>query len=271
MSDFDVVGDGPLLRAVAPMPQSQPTSPPEAYPTAARVVHMPADPSYFRFDAAVAGVFDNMAVNSIPGYRYFWDRVRDTISQRALPKWTQVWDMGVSTGAGLEAVKLGARHPFLEYFGTDISEPMLEKAKQRAPFATMFDHDLTKGLPSEVEKGQVSVFLFGWTLQFLGDIKVRQSLLADCAQALHEDGLIFIGEKYTLSDPEDQEVSQNAYIDWRMSNGYTYAEIKSKSRALEAAMHPWSHEDLQRVAELLGLKVRPLYRQYNFGGYLLHR
>lgn len=232
--------------------------------------HYPADPNRFIFDAAVANVFDNMAQRSIPGYSYFFERVSEIVARRRLPEWSQVWDMGVSTGAGLDAVKRATFHPFVEYFGLDISEPMLTKASERCPYATMLVHDLETGFPA-VETGNVSVFLWSWTLQFLPSKELRMDLLEKSAKALHPNGLIFIGEKFVHSDPDIQQVLEDGYYKFRLENGYTIGEIKAKSKALANSMWPWTHEELLAAAQKCGLRASPLYRQYNFGGYVLSR
>jgi tRNA (cmo5U34)-methyltransferase len=249
------------LANVQPAPSLQPVATPR---------HFPADPNRFVFDASVAAIFDNMALRSIPGYGGYFERVSEIVSRKRLPKYSQVWDMGVSTGAGLDAVKRATFHPFVEYFGIDISEPMLAKASERCPYATMQVHDLEKGLP-DVEIGNVSVFLWSWTLQFLPSKELRRELLLKSAEALHPEGCIFIGEKFVNSDPVLQEVLEDGYYKFRLENGYTIAEIKAKSKALEGSMWPWTHEELLETAETAGLRARPLYRHFNFGGYVLSR
>jgi len=233
--------------------------------------HIPARADYFEFDASVADVFDNMAARSLPGYRHFWDMVTLVMSQRGLPHWTQVWDMGVSTGTGLDAVRRAVFHPYASFHGIDISEPMLEKAKQRCPYAELKVHDLLTGLP-EIEKGKAGVFIWGWTLQFIKGKEHRAALLRQCAEALHDDGIIFVAEKFDLShDPELATAMQDAYISWRVGNGYTLEEIAAKQKALAGSMDPWTHEELLTAAAAAGLKAKPIYRQFSFGGYALVR
>lgn len=233
--------------------------------------HFPADPNKFVFDASVAAIFDDMAERSIPGYGAYFDRITRILAQRRLPEWSQVWDMGVSTGAGLDAVHRAVFHPFVEFYGVDISVPMLTKASERAPYATMLEHDLEKGLPDQLEKGNVSVIMWSWTLQFLQHYGMRRDLLRQSAQALHPEGFIFIGEKFRNPDPVIQQVNEDAYYTWRMANGYSGAEIKAKSKALANAMYPWLARELYDFAEANNLIITPLFQQFNFGGFVLRR
>jgi tRNA (cmo5U34)-methyltransferase len=233
--------------------------------------HVPAKADYFEFDKSVADVFDNMAARSIPGYAHFWQLVTNIVNARKIQSYTQVWDMGVSTGAGLDAVRRGVFHPYLDYFGIDISESMLAKASERCPYAKMSAHDLRNGLP-DVAAGNVSIFIFGWTLQFLSSHELRKRLIKDAAAALCDKGIIFVGEKYSLDDaPEICEVMQDAYISWRRQNGYSLEEIKAKTIALKGSMSPWLHSDLIQCATEAGLVATPLYRQFACGGYMLHK
>ena len=233
--------------------------------------HYPADPNRFVFDASVAQVFDNMALRSIPGYAYYFERVSALVSRSRLTEWSQVWDMGVSTGAGLHAVKSAVFHPFIEYFGVDISEPMLAKASERCPYATMQVHDLEKGMPENIEAGNVSVFLWSWTLQFMEDKTLRAELLRKSAEALHPQGMIFVGEKYVDPDPDVQQVMEDGYYKFRLENGYLIGEIKAKSKALKNSMWPWTQSELLDVADKCNLRAVQLFKHFNFAGYVLSR
>ena len=254
---FDVIG-----------PQGGPVQ-----PVATSLAHRPADPNRFVFDETVVPIFDDMAARSIPGYKAFFDHVTRLVAGRPLPKWSQVWDMGVTTGAGLAAVKRATFHPYVEWFGVDISQPMLDRAGQNCPYATMIQHDFQNGLDAlPIERGGVSVMLWNWTLQFVTpQLAEREALLRAAAEVLHKDGMIFVGEKYRDRDERIHEAMEAAYYTWRMDNGYAAREIKAKSGALSGSMWPWTHEDLVRVAESCGLRVTPLYRMFNFGGYVLTR
>lgn len=232
--------------------------------------HYPANPDKFEFDAEVSAVFDSMALRSIPGYIEAHDWIRYTLSQESYPALSQVWDFGTSTGAALQAAMSGLSDPLIEYVGCDLSQDMLEIARQRNPAATFLHADLTKGIPAYVKPGKVAVAIFGWTLQFLSDFQLRESLIRDIYDSLCHNGKLFIFEKFALRDPKLSVASDRAYYWWRRHNGYTVPEIVAKTSALKNSMFPWSPESLEHVVyNLQDANVDWLYRQYQFGGMLI--
>ncbi|ORE91047.1 tRNA (cmo5U34)-methyltransferase 2 [Stappia sp. 22II-S9-Z10] len=239
----------------------------------ARVVHYPKEDNKFLFDETVAPIFENMAIRSIPGYHAYFASITQLLAASPLPEFCQVWDIGVSTGAGLQAVKRVTFHPFVEYYGTDISEPMLDIARDRCgKYATLIKHDITTGLPSQVELGEVGVFLFSWTLQFVSpDFELRQAILEDAYKALRPGGWIFVGEKFELLNASAQRAAHNLYYEGRIQNGYSLKEIRAKSKALDNSMWPWPPEWLTGVMSALGAEEHLLFRQHHFGGYAFQK
>lgn len=232
--------------------------------------HYPANPEKFEFDAEVSALFDSMALRSIPGYVEAHDWITHTLSQESYPALSQVWDFGTSTGASLQAAMTGLADPLIEYVGCDVSSPMLQIAEMRNPTATFLNADLSLGLPDSLKSGKVAVAIFGWTLQFLSDFGLRQTLIRETYESLCSNGKLFIFEKFALRDPKLNQAADRAYYWWRRHNGYTAPEIVAKTHALKTSMFPWSPEDLEHVVyNLPDANVDWLYRQYQFGGLLV--
>lgn len=231
-------------------------------------VHYPAKPDKFEFDADVAGLFDNMALRSIPGYEYSYGMITGFTRSRYIPHYSQVWDFGTSTGRGLAAVMDGANHPYIRYMGCDISDPMLDQAQENCTWAEFVKHDLTQGLPAELERGNVSIAIYGWTLQFLEDKELRARLLRDTFDALAPGGVLFVMEKFADTGPFSS-LLQDRYISWRRDNGYSLPEIQAKNRALKGAMFPWEVTDLMLAMSQVDkvASVTTLFRLYSFGGF----
>lgn len=229
--------------------------------------HYPTDPNHFEFDEGVAKVFDNMALRSLPGYERAYQVIGHMAARSNFPHFTQVWDMGTSTGKGLATIHAAmGLNPYIDYYGVDISAPMLERALAKCPFATMLNHDLTKGLPAEVNVGEVGVIVFGWVLQFIEDVGARERILRAAYAALAKGGFIAVMEKYNIPDPLLNGVMQDSYITMRRQNGYTLDEIKAKNKALSTAMWPSAPEWTANVLTDAGADVHILYRELNFGG-----
>lgn len=224
--------------------------------------HFPAKPEKFEFDAEVAEIFDNMAERSIPNYKFIYDRISDIVARLNIPHYSQVWDFGTSTGMGLKAVQRVARHPYIDYFGCDISEPMINKAKD-LEWAEFIQCDLTQGFPNPLVRGDVIVAVYGWTLQFIEDFEIRRKLLRDTYEALMPGGVMFVMEKFK-DDTKFGQTMQDAYIAWRRDNGYTLSEIKAKNLALRGAMYPWPMPELMKTMIPLGADIGFLSLNFNF-------
>ena len=235
-------------------------------------VHIPAKPDKFEFDADVAPIFDNMALRSLPGYEYVYRLITTYVSRTFMPGYSQVWDFGTSTGAGLKAVQRGAQHPYLHYWGCDISDPMLDQAEAKSNWFELIQHDLTLGLPQQVQYGNVSIAMYGWTLQFLEDRELRKRLLKDTFNALVPGGTMFVMEKFVDDGPFGPMLQDN-YIGWRRDNGYSLHEIKAKTQALRGAMFPWKISDLMAaMSEVNEVEsVTTLFRLYSFGGFAFRK
>ena len=231
-------------------------------------VHIPANPEKFEFDAEVSEIFDDMAVRSLPGYEEIYSTITDIVKLSEIPDFSQVWDIGTSTARGLLAVKEGAKSPYLDYKGCDVSEAMCEKAKAKAPWADIYCHDLRTGMPEDFS--EPSIIIFGWTLQFLDDYALRAKLLNEAFTKLKKGGFLFVMEKFRVSGPIG-EIMQKRYIEWRRDNGYTLKEIKLKNVALKGAMFPWRDIDLIRNVSFSNASINWINRTFNFGAVAIQK
>lgn len=237
-----------------------------------RTKHMPLNPEKFEFDATVAPLFDDMAVRSIPGYAMCHEGIAATLIGLRYPPYSQVWDFGTSTGRALWSVRNGLQDPLLDYRGVDTSDAMLEQARAAVPFAEFSQHDLTQGLPPELERGNVAVAVYGWTLQFMPDFTSRWKLVKQTYDALCPGGVMFIFEKFLCSNDRHQLTSDRGYMWWRRANNYSLGEIKAKTLALRGSMKPWEHEELEAVLETCDeSEWYWLYKQFHFGGVVVHK
>ena len=65
-----------------------------------------------------------------------------------------------------------------------------------------------------------SVVFLNYTLQFL-DAELRPGLLRQIFQALKPGGFLLMSEKFIYDDPQLNETVQQAYFDYKKSNGYS--------------------------------------------------
>jgi tRNA (cmo5U34)-methyltransferase len=230
--------------------------------------HIPKNSMLFEFDDEVISVFDNMASRSIVGYERAYELLTYLFNRVNLPRGSQVWDMGTTTGRGLRAVREGRMlDPYLDYFATDISQPSIEETSKRLPWATAVQHDFRDGLPEKMEDGKASVIIWGYTLQFLEDPHLRADLIHQCKEKLCSGGILVVLEKYVLRNELMNGLMQDAYIQFRRQNGYSHEEIELKTAALKNAMWPESPEFMRDCMGRAGFQeIHTLYRELNFGG-----
>lgn len=230
--------------------------------------HIPKNSMLFEFDSEVIAVFDNMASRSIVGYEDAYKSIEYLLQGVDIPRGAQVWDMGTTTGKGLITVKNAIKYnPYVDYFGCDISEASVKRVRQNCMFANIVEHDLTNGFPEEAQDGRAAVIIFGWTLQFIESLEVRERLIQEAYDKLMKGGLLFVMEKYEIPNPDTNKAMQDAYIQFRRDNGYTLEEIDKKTTALKNAMWPESPAYMTMLMEKAGFPDPDvLYRKLNFGG-----
>jgi tRNA (cmo5U34)-methyltransferase len=136
--------------------------------------HEPA--GRWEFDESVTAVFTDMLRRSIPQYDMMRQTVFDVGSRFAQPG-SHIVDLGCSRGDALAPFinKFGAR---CDYLGLEVSEPMLQAARERfqaainSGFVDIRQHDLRGAYPDV----QASVTLCVLTLQFTPEDQ-RQRIL----------------------------------------------------------------------------------------------
>ena len=238
--------------------------------------HIPKDPDKFVFDEEVAPIFDNMSVRSLPGYDHCYALMTSIMRDMEFKPNDQVWDFGVSTGKGLISCRDGIDEPLVDYWGCDVSEPMLKIARAKCPWGRFqsWDFETTPAMPF-TDIRQMKVAIWGWTLQFLKNSQLRQLLLKKSYDLLEPGGVLFLMEKWSDTCGIDEAVTgfpatmQREYLKFRRGNGYTAQEIVAKSSALKHSMWPWSRAEAFQALYRSGFeqnKVFGLYQMYNFGG-----
>ena len=225
-------------------------------------VHMPTGP--FAFDRSVATIFPNMAERSIPGYRYCHNMVRQLSRDVDIRPGNQVWDLGCSRGDLIMQLRDDIDEPLTSFHAMDRSAAMISVAQETygALAVRWYPHDVTMGLPDEME--DVAIAVFGWTLQFLA-VTDRRRVLTEVQERMTVGGAIFVMEKFSCGP----ERLQREYLRWRRMNGYEPEEIMRKNAALEGVMIPWSRADLIAALRSAGFKdIHPFHTEFNFGGHV---
>jgi tRNA (cmo5U34)-methyltransferase len=223
------------------------------------------------FDESVTQVFTDMLTRSIPQYPVMRQAVFD-IGKRFATRNSDIVDLGCSRGDALapfvEALGDRCRH-----LGLEISEPMLEAARERfrEPIAAgcveIRRHDLREPLP----EFRASVTLCVLTLQFT-PIDHRQRILHEVFERTEPGGALILVEKILGASAELTALMVKLYHELKAEQGYSREEVERKRLALEGVLVPvtarWN-EELLRSAGFS--QVDCFWRWMNFAGWVARK
>lgn len=231
----------------------------------------PRVPGDFVFDAAVADVFDDMLLRSVPFYQE-QQRMVVEIARTFLRPDTRVHDLGCSTGTAL--INLGRTTPEeARFVGHDNSEAMLEKARANIAHEGLADRIELRhfDLNGELARGRLdraSVVLLCWTLQFVQPVK-RDPLIRWIYDALAPQGALIVTEKVLTRDSAINRLFIDFYQDLKRRNRYSEVEIARKREALENVLIPYSLDENIELFRRSGFRtVETFFQWYNFAGFL---
>jgi tRNA (cmo5U34)-methyltransferase len=150
-----------------------------------------------------------------------------------------VYDIGCSTGSML--AKLAQRHPNkrdLRLVGIDSVADMVGLASQRATDSRLsFIH----ANALDVDLQPADMVISNYTIQFLPP-RVRQDMIDRIYRALNWGGAFFMFEKVRAPDGRFQDYANQVYVEFKLDNGFSEAEIVHKSRSIKGVMEPFSSQ-----------------------------
>ena len=220
------------------------------------------------FDGDVTAVFDDMLARSIPQYGVMRQAVYELACHYA-KHGTAIIDLGCSRGEALAPLveKFGAYNRFV---GVDVSEPMLEAARERfqgyekVGVVNIRNLDLRHDYPPEA----ATVTLCVLTLQFT-PIEYRQQIVRRMWEHTLPGGALILVEKVLGASADIDSLMVDLYYGMKRANGYTQEQIDRKRLSLEGVLVPvtarWN-EELLRMAGFT--QVDCFWRWMNFAGWL---
>jgi len=191
----------------------------------------------FRFNDAVARVFQDMISRSVPGYGMTLDMIR-LVAKRYARGGTRVYDLGCSLGAS--SLAMLAEHPEadIQLVGVDTSEAMLERCQGNLDAAGLkqsWELRCEDILDTPIENA--SMIVLNFTLQFI-PVERRLELLAKLRQGLVPGGVLILSEKVAFEDASIQDAITDLHHDFKRAQGYSDLEISRKRSALEQVLIP---------------------------------
>ncbi|MEL7589629.1 MAG: carboxy-S-adenosyl-L-methionine synthase CmoA [Prolixibacteraceae bacterium] len=220
----------------------------------------------FKFDKAVADVFDDMVVRSVPFYLEMQRMMSELARDYAKPD-TCLYDLGCSTGTTFRALDPTV-HNSVKFVGIDNSNEMLDKCR-----VNLESNNITRPLQLEVADlnkhiaiENASVVVLCLTLQFVRPIN-RQRIINSVYQQLNPGGCLLLIEKILGETTEFNRQFIKYYYDMKRRNNYDETEIVQKREALENVLIPYKlSEDIQMLSDAGFQTIETFFKWYNFAG-----
>jgi tRNA (cmo5U34)-methyltransferase len=178
-----------------------------------------------------------------------------------------VYDIGCSTGQMLGKLARHHRHKQdLKLVGIDIVRDMVEKARELNAADGRIGFTHANVLDIQLEPADLIVS--NYTIQFLPP-RVRQELIDKIYRALNWGGAFFMFEKVRAPDGRFQDYANQAYIEFKLENGFNEAEIINKSRSIKGVMEPFSTRGNLDMLKRAGFEdVMTIQKYVCFEGFL---
>ena len=231
----------------------------------------------FRFDAAVADVFEDMIARSVPGYGTVLAMI-PTLARRFVTEHSQVYDLGCSLGAASFAVA-NSNAPNCTIIAVDNSVAMVERLRDRldqtgvssasenldsSEDATRHPIDVRHQDLESTPIEDASFVMLNYTMQFIAPEK-RTAVLAKIFDGIQIGGAILLSEKIHLSDDRGAELLSDLHHDFKRAQGYSDLEISQKRTALENTLVTETVDDhLTRLSEVGFQTVVPWFACLGF-------
>ena len=218
------------------------------------------------FDSEVTAVFENMLKRSIPQYEVMRREVFELACHFRQPH-TDLLDLGCSNGLSLAQLvdRFGATN---RYVGVEISQPMLEAAKER--FKGLPNHVIIKevDLRKDFPFIEASVVMSILTIQFV-PIEYRLLILQKIYDCILPGGAFIWVEKVLGASAQIDQLMVSQYLDMKRENGYSEEQIQRKRLSLEGRLVPLPARMNEEFLRMVGFRESDCFwRWHNFAGWL---
>ena len=218
------------------------------------------------FGEETAEVFAAHARRSIPMYDLGHQLIVE-LSDFFVHDRSTVYDIGTSLGELLAL--LADRHhgrKSISWVGIDIEPAMVERARKRIQGRSNVSVELGDVLDYPFKNADLIISYY--CLQFVAP-KHRQDLVSRIFHSLNWGGGFLWFEKVRGEDARFQDIFSAAYVEYKLSQGYTPAEILAKARALKGVLEPFSSPANREILRRAGfVDMTTVFRYLCFEGVL---
>ena len=222
----------------------------------------------FVFDDKVTEVFEDMISRSVPGYEFII-QIIPIVANKYLKSNTNCYDLGCSVGEASLRIAENIKHDEVNIFAIDNSEEMISKLDKKV---TLLDGNCSL-IPKctdvlDVDINNASFVILNYTLQFIDSTR-RQELIANIYTGMNLDGALFLSEKITHQDENEENTLQELHEEFKRANAYSEIEISQKREALENVLIRDTHiMQIDRLKNAGFTHVYVLFKYLNFVSYL---
>lgn len=220
----------------------------------------------WKFNKEITEIFDEHVRRSVPMYDNFHNTIGD-LSEWFIEDNTNVYDIGTSTGEGLNNLLSHHKNKKVTYIGIDSSKDMINKAREnlKQHSITLINGDISD---SDIEIHNASFITSILTLQFIPQRK-RKIVIDKAFKGLNKGGALVIVEKVIGNNARFDEMFIELYHDFKLTNGLTEEEVFAKSRAIRGVMSPNTVQENISMLEGAGFKdVDIFFKWCNFVGFI---
>ena len=234
----------------------------------------------WEFDESVTECFENMLERSIPQYEIMREAVANLaydmiVNQDVAKEVHNILDIGCSDGLMLytliEKFKQYMYADKGKFYGVDVSQPMLLKAKHRL-LEDVITHKAKIDycdLKTDFPEGVFDVITSVLTIQFT-PIEYRQHIIQNVYNSLSgKNGCFIMVEKVLGNTDRLNQLFVTNYYRKKAENGYSQSQIDRKRLSLEGVLVPVTNDwniDLLKQAGFREVDV--FWRWMNFVGYI---
>ena len=210
---------------------------------------------------SVAENFDEHVQKSVPFYEHS-HKLAVGISEFFLKDNSICCDLGCSTGSLLNKIRKQNKDKKIKYYGYDSSSNMIKLAKRNKNIIFK-KSDLNK-----LKLPQSDFILSLFTIQFI-EPKNRQKLFDKIFNSLNWGGAFFMVEKVRGPDARFQDILNQVYIEFKLTQGFSETQIINKSKSLKGILEPFSTKGNLDLLKRAGFKdVLTVFKYACFEGFL---
>jgi tRNA (cmo5U34)-methyltransferase len=218
------------------------------------------EPGAWTFGGDVSRVYDDHVRRSVPLYEELHELAL-SLGAHYVPAGGRAYDLGCATGVLTH--RLQALAPEAEVTGVDIEREMIAVAR-RSELNTRFECADVRDFSFREHHFAVVAY----TLQFL-PFNDRRPLLDRLRRCLLPGGALLLAEKVVRRDPVFEAQCQAALHRFKLSQGFTEAQVQAKAQSLSGVLLPAFEDENIALLHAAGFgTVRHVLRHSSFDAWL---